>query len=130
MFKRIFQLLLVACLANGCVVGSERPFVGEWKLNPSRSKLTDQMKVGSISTNKYVFDFGDGAAETIAADGTDQPGNSGTTLSVAVERPDSWKVVRKKEGRTLLTAAWKLSERRQYAHMTSPHSSPTGLPST
>ena len=110
MFKRIFQLLLVACLANGCVVGSERPFVGEWKLNPSRSKLTDQMKVESIASNKYALDLGDGAAEIIVADGTDQPANFGTTLSVNVEGSDSWKVVRKKEGRIVLTATWKLSK--------------------
>jgi len=64
-------------------------FVGDWKLNPSRSKLTDQMKVQSIAANKYAFDFGDGSAEVIAVNGTDQPGNFGTTLSVSIEGPDS-----------------------------------------
>jgi hypothetical protein len=46
----------------------------------------------------------------VVADGTDQPGLSGTTLSVTVEGPDTWKVVRKKDGRTLITAIWKLSD--------------------
>jgi len=110
MFKRTFQLLLVACLATGTLRAANDPFVGDWKLNPSRSKLTDQMKVQSIAANKYAFDFGDGSAEMIAVDGTDQPGNFGTTLSVSIEGPDSWKVVRKKEGRILLTATWKLSK--------------------
>jgi hypothetical protein len=109
MFKRTFQLLLVACLVMGAVWAANDPFVGEWKLNPSRSKLTDQMRVESIAANKYAFDFG-GGSETIATDGTDQPANFGTTLSVAIEGPDSWRVVRKKEGRILLTAAWKLSK--------------------
>jgi hypothetical protein len=109
MFKRTFQLLLVACLATGTLRAANGPFVGDWKLNPSRSKLTDQMKVQSIAANKYAFDFG-GGAETIAVDGTDQPGNFGTTLSVSTEGPDSWKVVRKKEGRILITATWKLSK--------------------
>jgi hypothetical protein len=68
------------------------------------------MKVESVGANKYAFDFGGGAAETIVADGTDQPGISGTTLSVTVEGPDTWKVVRKKHGRTLITATWKLSK--------------------
>src|ERR1700730_13941995 len=110
MFKRTFQLLLVACLATGTLRAANDPFVGDWKLNPSRSKLTDQMKVQSIAANKYAFDFGDGSAETIAVDGTDQPGNFGTTLSVSIEGPDSWKVVRKKEGRIIITANWKLSQ--------------------
>lgn len=33
-----------------------------------------------------------------------------TTLAVTVLGPDSWKVVRKKHGRILLTADWELSE--------------------
>ena len=110
MFKRTFQLLLVACLATGTLRAANDPFVGDWKLNPSRSKLTDQMKVQSIAANKYSFDFGGGDAEMIAVNGTDQPGNFGTTLAVSIEGPDSWKVVRKKEGRILLTATWKLSK--------------------
>src|SRR5215470_10713980 len=111
MFERISQLLLVACLVTSGLRAANDPFVGEWKLNPSKSKidLTDQMKVESVTANKYAFDFGGGTAETIDADGTDQPGIAGTTLSVTIEAPDSWKVVRKKDGRILLTANWKLS---------------------
>ncbi len=109
MFKRTFQLLLVACLATGALWAANDPFVGDWKLNPSRSKLTDVMKVESLGGNKYAFDFG-GGAERIVADGTDQRGIYGTVLSVTVEGPDSWKVVRKKDGRMLLTATWKLSQ--------------------
>jgi hypothetical protein len=67
------------------------------------------MKVASVGANKYVFDFGGGSAEMIVADGTDQPGLFDTTLSVTVEAPDTWKVVRKGQGRVLLTGIWKLS---------------------
>jgi len=111
MYKRTFQLLLVACLATGALWAANDPFVGNWKLNPSRSTLTDVMKVDSFGTNKYAFDFsGDGSAETIVVDGTDQTGNFGTTLSVTVEGPDTWKVVCKKDDRTLIAANWKLSK--------------------
>jgi hypothetical protein len=109
MFKRIFRFLLVICLVTGALWAANDPFVGEWKLIPSRSRLTDQFKVESVAANKYAFDFG-GGAETIATDRTDQPANFGTTLSVTIEGPDSWKVVRKKEGRVLLTANWRLSK--------------------
>lgn len=44
------------------------------------------------------------------ADGTDQPALYGTMLSVTVEGPGAWKVVRKKDGKTLLTGKWKLSQ--------------------
>jgi hypothetical protein len=86
------------------------PFVGKWKLNPSKSQLTDRMKVESLGANRYALDLGGGGVETVAADGTDQPGLFGTTLSVTIGEPDTWKVVRKKDGRTLLTGTWKLSK--------------------
>jgi hypothetical protein len=110
MFRRTAQLLLVTYLASTAVWAANEPFVGEWKLNPSKSKLTDQMKIESVADDKYAFDFGGGSAETIVPDGRDQPGFAGTTLSVTIEGPDSWKVVRKQEGRVLLTAYWKLSK--------------------
>ena len=110
MLKCAFRFVLVACLAAGSLFASNDPFLGEWKLNAAKSKLIDVMKVESAAGNKYAFDFGGGSAETIAADGTDQPGIAGTTLSVTIEGPDSWKVIRKKDGRVLLTAFWKLSK--------------------
>lgn len=109
MLKRICQLLLVAYLVPGALWAADNPFAGEWKLNPSKTKLADQMKVDAVGANKFTFDLG-GGPETIVADGSDQPGGyGGTTLSAAIEGPDTWKVVRKKDGRMLLTATWKLS---------------------
>src|ERR1700723_3675815 len=68
------------------------------------------MKVESGSANKYTFIFSEPNTETVAIDGTDHPGISGTTLSVTEQGPRVWKVVRKSQGRTLLTAIWTLSE--------------------
>ena len=110
MFQRIAKLWMVTCLTAGALCAATDPFIGEWKVNPSKSTLIDRMKVEGAPGGKYAFDFGSGTAETIATDGTDQPGLAGTTLSVTVEGPRAWKVVRKKDGRTLLLAHWKLSE--------------------
>lgn len=111
MLKRTVQLLLVASLITPSLRAADNPFVGKWRLNSSKSRLPDEMKVKKISANKYAFAFeGGDYAETIVADGTDQPGVFGTTFSVTVEGPNSWKVVRKTEGKMLLTANWKLSE--------------------
>jgi hypothetical protein len=110
MSKRIFQLLLIACLVEGTLWAAKDPFVGQWKLSSSKSKLIDYMKVKRLGANNYAFDLGGGAIETIVADGTDQPGLQGTTVSVTVEGPVNWKVVRKKNGRTLVTGNWMLSQ--------------------
>lgn len=110
MCKRTVQLLLLAFLAVGTLWAADDPFIGQWKLNPSRSKIVDVMKVGSLGGNKYTFSDDGSGPETIVADGTDQPGISGTTFSFTIEGPDTWKVVRKKDGRMLLIAIWNLSQ--------------------
>ncbi len=110
MFKRAYLLLPLACLAVGAVWATDDPMIGDWKLNPQKSKLTDEMKVTSLAGNKYSFDFGGGPPETIVVDGTDQPGNSGTTFAVTVVGPDEWRAVRKKDGRVQIRGIWKLSK--------------------
>jgi hypothetical protein len=108
-FKRIVKILPAVCLATGVAWAGESPFIGEWKLDPSNSRMPDEMKVQSKGGNKYVFDF-EGSAEPIVVDGSDQPGLGGTLLSVKAEAPDTWIVERKKDGRLLLKATWKLSK--------------------
>ncbi|MGB6688751.1 MAG: hypothetical protein WBE76_13015 [Terracidiphilus sp.] len=108
MLKRALVLLAIACGLSGLAWAAESPFIGDWKLDSSKSRMPDEMKVESQGGNKYTFDFGDGA-ETILANGSDQPGNRGTLLSVKAEAPDTWVVERKKGSRLLLRGTWKLS---------------------
>ena len=110
MFKRFVKILLWVCLATGMAWAAQSPYIGEWKLDSSRSRMPDEMKVQNEGGNKYTFDFG-GGAETVVVDGSDQPGGyGGTLLSVKAEAPDTWIVQRKKDGRLLLKATWKLSQ--------------------
>ena len=107
--KRFLQTLSVVGFATSMAWAAKSPFVGEWKLDASKSRMPDEMKIESKGDNKYAFDFG-GGAETIAVDGSEQPGGyGGTVLSVKPVEPDSWIVERKKDGRLLLKATWKLS---------------------
>jgi hypothetical protein len=109
-FKQIVKILPAVWLTTGMAWAAENPFVGEWKLDPSKTRMPDEMKVQSKGGNKYAFDFG-GGAETIVVDGSDQPGGyGGTLLAVKPETPDTWIVERKKDGRLLLRATWKLSK--------------------
>jgi hypothetical protein len=68
------------------------------------------MRVAEAGPNKYTLIFNSGDVETVVADGTDQPGLSGTTVSIAIAGPDNWKVVRKQDGHILLMGNWKLSK--------------------
>jgi hypothetical protein len=106
MAMRSLRQLLVVFLFTGSLWAATNPFAGTWKLNPAKSKLTDQMKVEAAGPNKYTFIFSGDNAETIVADGTDQPG---TNFAVTVLSPHQWKVVRKTGGRVTISAIWDLS---------------------
>lgn len=111
MFRTAVILSVAAFAACSFSAGAapKDPFAGDWKLNPAKSKITDQMKVDCPEANKCVFTLG-ALPETIVLDGTDQPGIYGTTLAVSIEAPNQWKVVRKKDGRVLVIGIWNLSE--------------------
>jgi hypothetical protein len=109
MALRSLRQLLVVSLFTGTLWAATDPFAGTWKLNPAKSKLTDQMRVEAAGPNKYVFYLSATNPETIIVDGTDQPGIFGTTLAVSVLGPNQWRVVRKKDGRMLISAIWDLS---------------------
>lgn len=109
MDMRFLRQLLVVFLFTGSLWSATDPFAGTWKLNPAKSKLTDQMKVEEAGPNKYTFIFSADNAETIVADGTDQPGIFDTTFAVTVLSSHQWKVVRKTGGRVTISAIWDLS---------------------
>lgn len=109
MLKRALTLLVTVSMAGSAAWAAENSFIGQWKLNSAMSRMPDEMKVESKGANTYSFDFGGGVGESIVVDGTDQPGRGGTTLSVKADAPDTWIVERKKDGRLLIRATWKLS---------------------
>lgn len=108
----VISLAAITMGFAACAMGAtDDPFVGDWKLSASKTRLSDEMKVEQLANDKYSFDFqGNGMFETIVVDGTDQAGNLGTTLSVTAAGSGVWTVVRKKDGRVLLTANWSLAK--------------------
>ena len=62
MLSRPFRLLLVACLVASSLWAANDPFVGKWKVNPSKSKLNDEMKVEVAGANRYAITFAPGCS--------------------------------------------------------------------
>src|ERR1700748_1398021 len=111
MLKPIIRLLCLVCLIASTSRAAAEPFLGKWKLNLSKCKLADQMTIAPAGANRYTLTFaGVGDTETLVADGTDQPGVLGSTISITMEAPGNWKIGRKQGGHTQLTANWKLSD--------------------
>jgi hypothetical protein len=130
MLLRSLLSLPVVCLTIGTLSAANDPFVGKWKVDPSKSKLNDEMKVEVAGANRYAITFAPGFVDTVVADGSEQPGLSGTTLSVTVKGPNSWVVIRKMKGRTLLTAYWTLSEDGKTLNDAYTEYAPDGSPSS
>src|ERR1043166_8065733 len=111
MLKPTIQLLCFACLIAATSRAADEPFIGKWKLTLSKSKLADQMTIAPAGANRYTLTFaGIGDTETLVADSTQQPGIQGSTISITIEAPGTWKIERKRDGRTVLSAIWKLSD--------------------
>jgi len=109
MLRRTIQLLIVMFLFLGTLSAATDPFVGKWKLNQSKSKMTgEQVTIKDLGGNKFTFTFGD-ISDTLVADGTDQPVHFGRTQSITKEGPNTWKAVIKQGGRTLFTQTLVLS---------------------
>ena len=110
MLKRAFQTLLVAVVVTGTLLAAQDPFVGTWRLNEAKSKLTgEQLRVEEFGGNKYAFTFGN-VSNTLVADGTYQPIHFGRTRSITKQGPNLWKVVTKRGGRILSSETWRLSQ--------------------
>ena len=109
MSLRVIPLPLIATLIAGPLPQATDPFAGKWKVNSAKSTLTDELTVEAAGANRYRLTFGPGQVDTIVADGIDHPALFGTTFSITVKGKDHWIVVRKINGRKLLSAEWTLS---------------------
>ena len=110
MRRRVLSFTLTMCWVAIFCSGATDPFVGKWKLDASRSQLADQITVQAAGRNMFALAFsGSTETERVTADGTDQPGVFGTTLSITLEEDGTWKIVRKRKGQKVLSAVWSLS---------------------
>jgi hypothetical protein len=107
--KRFYCSLAFACLLVSTVWAADDPFCGKWKLNMEKSQFTgDQIKIQDMGSNKYKWTVGN-TSDTITYDGSDQPVHFGRTISMTPEGANSWKMVIKKDGRTLSTMTHTIS---------------------
>jgi hypothetical protein len=102
-------LVTAATFGPSALWTANDPFVGKWKLDASRSTIVDAMRVQALGANKYSFNFEGAPTETIVADGTDQPGLPGSSLSVRMENARTLTVIRKQGGRVVVVATWNLA---------------------
>jgi hypothetical protein len=98
----------VTAIALSSVVWAANPFVGRWKIDEAASDVATRDSVTAAGPNTWKFQYG-AFSWTIKADGTDQPGPFGETVSLKVISPSSWEITHKSNGKTISTETWVLS---------------------
>ena len=111
MLSRTVRALSIASLflASASLALAADPFVGKWKFNQSKSKMSGEREIiQALGGKTYKITSGE-ISYTIVTDGTDQPSYFGRTRAIAEEGPNTWRVVDKRDGRTLGSGTWTLS---------------------
>ena len=109
---KIHYLVLsaLACIVSTNLSAASDPFVGKWKWNGDKSKVSGlEEKIEDLGGNKFKFAFGDDV-ETIVLDGKDYPTKYGYTWAVKEDGPNKWKEIDKRDGKVTATASWTISD--------------------
>jgi hypothetical protein len=109
MLPSVVRVLLLIGVA-GSVFAADDPFIGKWRLNLARSKLTGQIiQIEEMPGGSYKFKE-DEHSDIIFADGLDHPTHFGDTMAIAQKTPDSWAITYKRGDRVLMNTIWKVSQ--------------------
>jgi hypothetical protein len=104
--RRVTCLLTVATCLAPMLQAAANPFVGKWKLNLAKSRLTGRSdSVLLVGPNEYQFKYG-AFSWTLTVDGTEQPWPFGGTVSLMAVVEDSWKFTYKVDGTVVSIDRW------------------------
>lgn len=118
------SILLVSLF--GLNLPAADPFVGKWKLNLERSKLTGQsIRIDELPGNMYRFQE-DEHTDVIFADGLDHPTHFGDTMSITKKTADNWEITYKRDGRVSMKTTWQVSPDGQTLTYTATGTRPNG----
>lgn len=126
---RLKHLPLLALLLSSALY-AQNPFVGKWKIDEAHSQIAGTSdSVAAAGPNTWRFRYG-AFSWTVKADGTDQPGPFGGTVSLKVVNPSTWEFTNKSEGKTISTETWVLAGDGKSMTRTFASKNETGEPET
>ena len=127
MLPTTLHFTVLISLFMGPLVAAGDPFIGKWKLNLSKSKLTGQtITIREVASNGYEFKE-DEHSDIIFADGLDHPTHFGETMSITQKKADTWAITYKRGDRVLMNTLWKVSRDGQMLTYTATGTRPNGL---
>lgn len=100
--------VLIALIA-GTAAAAEPPYLGKWKLNPSKSDFGEQTITYEQAEGGALNVNADGVTFTIKPDGKDYPTPWGSTASWQSIDPTTWKTTEKVQDKVTMDGTMKLS---------------------
>lgn len=103
---RAFAILLSLAVA---ATAADDPFIGNWKLDLARSKLTGQtIEIQETTADTYIFKE-DEHTDEIFADGLDHLTHFGDSMAITKKTDDTWTVTYKRGSVVTMNTVWKVS---------------------
>jgi hypothetical protein len=108
MQQAILRFVILMGLSVSVLVADD-PFIGKWKLNLAKSKMTGQtIEIREVPGKGYEFKE-DEHTDIIFADGLDHPTHFGETMAITQKKPDRWAITYKRGNSVLMNTTWKVS---------------------
>ena len=118
--------ILLSCFLFQSALLADDPFVGRWKLNLAKSKLTGQtIEIRTVAGNGYEFKE-DQHSDIIFADGLDHPTHFGETMAIKQKKADTWAITYKRGDQVLMNTVWKVGKDGQTLTYTATGTRPNG----
>jgi len=103
---RVFAIAIVFAFA---ATAADDPFIGKWKLDLAKSKLTGQtIQIQETTADTYIFKE-DEHTDEIFADGLDHLTHFGDSMAITKKSADTWAITYKRENAVTMDTIWKVS---------------------
>jgi len=103
--RLVFLLTLISAVISAA---ADAPYIGKWKVNSSKSQLTDVVTIEKLPSGEMRFEES-GFAYTFKLDGKEYPTPDGGTASWKAVSADKWEVTNRANGKVNATITLSLS---------------------
>jgi hypothetical protein len=103
--RLVFLLTLISAVVS---TAADAPYIGKWKVNSSKSQLTDIVTIEKLPSGEMRFEES-GFTYTFKADGKEYPTPDGGTATWKAVSADKWEVTNRANGKVSATITLSVS---------------------
>lgn len=127
MHSRILHYLFIAlCLGAAATALAQNPFVGEWKMNPDKSKMTGDVIVFAPAADGAIKYTEESRSYTFKTDGKEYETSTGAKTTWTMTDTHNYESALKRNGIDLGTTSWKISDDGKKLMIESTGTTPSG----